>query len=337
MLAITSLFKVNNVQDSGITNLKSSAIDYAGIISAILLKFIDVLEGIGIIILGLFAVRWLRGYFARIEIQHEEQRTALNLLEKITNGFIIVISIILGLKMIGLDLTLVLGIITLALSFGLRDVAKNYIAGLLILFKAPFEIGHIVKIRRFIGRIEKIEFQSVTLRTFDQKEITIHNSDTLTQPITNFSKGPQQRLKMNVFLGYGTDVQRALQIFDIILQNHPLVLKAPRYSIVFKDFKEQGMNVLIRFWVQRPCNALKIRSEIAMQIHETFDEEKIISPYIRQADLSGETGMTAARKQRLQAFYAQPLIAAIATQTAEQIAVAGAPVEYADAEEPEEI
>ena len=335
MLAITSLFKVNNVQDSGITNLKSSAIDYAGIISAILLKFIDVLEGIGIIILGLFAVRWLRGYFARIEIQHEEQRTALNLLEKITNGFIIVISIILGLKMIGLDLTLVLGIITLALSFGLRDVAKNYIAGLLILFKAPFEIGHIVKIRRFIGRIEKIEFQSVTLRTFDQKEITIHNSDTLTQPITNFSKGPQQRLKMNVFLGYGTDVQRALQIFDIILQNHPLVLKAPRYSIVFKDFKEQGMNVLIRFWVQRPCNALKIRSEIAMQIHETFDEEKIISPYIRQADLSGEIGMTAARKQRLQAFYAHPLIAAIATQTAEQIAAAGAPVEYADAEEPE--
>ncbi len=344
LLALNSLFKVSNVQDSGITNLKASNINYEDIISTIVLKFIDVIEGVAIIALGIFCVRVLRAYFARIETQHEAQRTAINLMEKITTGFLIVISVILGLKIIGLDLTLLLGIITLALSFGLRDVAKNYVAGLLILFKAPFEIGHIVKIRKFTGRVEKIEFQAVTIRTFDQKEVTIHNSDTLTQPIINYSKGPQQRVQLNVVFGYGSDIQGALKIFDAILQNHPLVLKTPLYSIVFKEFVAQGMNVLIRFWVQRPCNTLKIRSQIAMQIQETFDEEKILTPYIRQADLVAEPGMTAARKLRLQAFYGQPIIAAIATRTAEQITTAAAAggiptpatVElYADAEEPE--
>lgn len=335
LLALSSLFKVGNAQSTGVTDLKASNINYEDIISTIVLKFIDVIEGVVIIVLGIFCVRFLRAYFIRIETQHEAQRTALNLMEKITTGFLIVVSVILGLKVIGLDLTLILGIITLALSFGLRDVAKNYVAGLLILFKAPFEIGHIVKIRQFTGRIEKIEFQAVTMRTFDHKEITIHNSDTLTQPIINYSKGPDQRVNLNIFLGYGSDVQSAIKIFDAILQNHTLVLKTPLYSIVFKEFTEQGMNVLIRFWVQRPCNTLRIRSQIAMQIQEAFDEEKILTPYIRQAELVGETGMTTARKLRLQAFYGQPIIAAIATQTAEQIATAAVAEQYSDADEPE--
>ena len=88
-------------------------------------------------------------------MEHEQQKTAINLMEKITNGFIIVIAFTLALKIIGLDLTLILGAVMLGLSFGLRDVIKNYIAGLFNSFKSPFSIGDIVKVRSFTGKIEK--------------------------------------------------------------------------------------------------------------------------------------------------------------------------------------
>jgi len=316
---------------------EEAVIDLQELAINIFLKFIAVLEGVAIIVAGIVLVKFLKRYFEKVETQHEQQKTAINLMEKITNGFIIVISITLALKIIGLDLTIIIGAVMLGLSFGLRDVIKNYIAGLLILFKSPFSIGDIVKVRSFTGKIEKIEFQSVTIRTFDRREITIHNSDLLTQPIVNYSKTEQRRLEIEVILGYGSDVGRALKIFDRILQNHPAVLKTPKYSIVLREFKQIGLGVFVRFWVQRPCNPLRARSELSLQIQEAFDEAQIFAPYNREAGLINEYGMTTQRKERLQAFYGQPILADIAGQVAGQVAAvapAGAE-EYADYEEPE--
>lgn len=307
---------------------KSSEIDAADIFISILLKFIDVLAAVGIIIGGLILIKIAKAYIRRIEFTHERQKTALNLLEKISSGFIIVVAFTLALKVIGLDLTLVLSVITLGISFGLRDVIKNYVAGLLILFKSPFEIGDIIKIRSYIGRISKIEFQAVTIITFERKEITIHNSDLLTQPITNFSKAQQSRLEILVPLGYGSDTEKALRIFSTILKNSDTVLKSPKHSIVFKEFHHEGMHVLIRFWVQRPCNILKIRSDLAVKINQAFDEAGILAPYAREAGLSEMYGMSDTRKQQISAFYQQPMFA-----NATQEAVLAE--EYDDADEPE--
>lgn len=304
---------------------ESTPLDAQDVIISILLKFVDVLAGVAVIIAGIFLIKIIKRYFAQIEIKHEQQKTAINLLEKITSGFLIVISVTLGLKVIGLDLTLIVSVLTLGVSFGLRDVIKNYVAGLLILFKAPFKLGDVVKIRKFIGKIEKIEFQSVTIRTFDRKEITVHNSDLLTQPIVNFSTTDQLRLEIQTILGYGSDVSRALKIFDQILETNPLVLKTPKYSVVFSGFKEQGTSILVRFWVKKPCNVLKVRSQLALQIQEAFDEARIFAPYAREAGLPADFGMTAQRKERLTVFYGQPALAQIAAQTIEQIATAALP------------
>lgn len=340
-LLALSLVKKATTDLNGVTST-STSIDYQDLALNVFLKFVDVIEGAIIIAVGIFAIKLLRRYFAQIEIKFERQRTALNLLEKISTGFLFVISITLGLKVVGLDLTLLVSVMTLGLSFGLGDVVKNYVAGLLILFKSPFEMGDVVNIRNFTGKVEKIEFQSVTMRTFDQKVVTIQNSDLLTQSIVNFSKSAQSRLEINIPLGYGSDVRRAVLIFDRILQNSPLVLKAPKYSIAVKAFAERGINISLRFWVQKPCNVLKIKSEIAVQIQEAFDEEKIFAPYSREAGLEGVYGITAERKERLKAFYGQPILADIAGQTVAQVTaavpLAGATVaaeEYSDADEPE--
>lgn len=343
-LLALQLFKrtANSAVDAG----EKAAIDYQDLFLTILGKFIDVLEGAVIIAAGFILARFLRHYFAKIEVTHERQRTALNLLEKITNGFVVVMAITLGLRVIGLDITLIVSVITLGLSFGLRDVIKNYVAGILILFKSPFEIGDTVKIRSFTGKITKIEFQAVTMTTFDNKEVTIHNKDLLTQPITNFSKSEWRRLEIDLKLGYGSDLQKTLAVVDRILQNDASVLKKPKYSILFKTFSDTGSSLSVRFWAPKNCNFLKLRTGLALKMQEAFDEANLFAPYAREAGLSEMFGMTEERRERLKAFYNQPILADLAAKTVEQIAGAIAatgatataivPIEdYADADEPE--
>ena len=199
-------------------------IDYGQYATLIITKFIQVLGAALILIIAYFIINRLRKYFEKTETTHEQQRMALNILEKITTGFIVVIAITLALKTIGLDMSLLVSVGLLGLSYGLKDVIKNYIAGILIFLKSPFKIGDIVKIKKFIGKVEKMELQSTTLKTFDQRDITIYNSEIMTKSIENYSRYPIRRMEINVNMGYGSDMEKAVRIFEKILSGHPQVL-----------------------------------------------------------------------------------------------------------------
>ena len=317
------------LQDGGV------GLDYGELALGIGLRFVHLIEGVIVIVAGIFIMRYARSYIKKIQVEHETQRMALNLLEKITSGFLVVVTFTLALKVIGLDITLIIGALTLGLSFGLKDIIRNYVSGILILFKSPFSIGDVVKIRSFTGKVERIDFQSTTLKTFDRKEVTIYNRDVLTQSLVNYSKDALRRVEVSVTLGHGSNTARALKIFDAVLENHPTVLKKPRYSVVFKKFSGNGVVILLRFWVQMPTNILRVRSEIALRIQESFDEQNLLSPYSRSVEFGEDVSMNEGRKTRLAAFYGMPALAAIAGTTQMETALATADQEFDDIDEPE--
>lgn len=316
----TNVNSANGIGEAG-------TLDFKTLFPQIIERFIGVMEGVLIIVVGFFAIRYIRKYLKKIEVGHEQQRNAINLLDKIISGFIIVISITLALKVVGIDMTLLVSVLILGLSYGLQDIIKNYVAGILILFKSPFKIGETVKIRDFTGKVYRMDFQSTTLETFDHRYITIYNSDVMTQSIVNFSNGTVRRIEMDIMLGYGSDAGKALQIFEKILMNHPQVLKDPKYSVQFKKFNDNSIQLSMRFWIQQPNNILKIKSQIALLINEAFNEENIYMPYTKDIQIESDYTMSEGRKNRLQTFFSQPAFAEAQAEIA--------PGTELDSEEPE--
>lgn len=279
--------------------------------ATILTKFFLVLEAVAILVVTIFLVRLIRSKFEKLEATHEQQRTAINLLEKISTGFLIVIGITIALKTVGIDMSLLVSVALLGLSYGLKDVIKNYVAGILIFFKAPFKIGDVVKIKKYIGKVEKMDLQSTTLKTFDYRDITIYNSDVMSQSIANYSRYPMRRMEVDVRLGYGSNLEKATRLFEELLKSEPAVLKNPRHNIVFKKFSDSGTIVQLKFWVAMPCNMLKIRSSIALKIHELVDEQNLLMPYTKDVQYENDVYMTPERKARLETSYKQPIFANI--------------------------
>jgi len=321
-----------NILDNGGINF-----DFQALFWEIATRFFHLVEGVVVIIIGIFVIRYARRYLQKIQVQDETQKMAINLVEKLVSGFLVIVTATLALKVVGLDLTLLVSALTLGLSFALGDIIKNYVSGILILFKSPFRIGDIVKIKSFTGRVEHIDFQSTTLKTFDKKEITIYNKDILSQSITNYSKEDMRRLDLDVTLGRGSDIDYSLRVFESILSNHAQVLKSPHFTILVKNFTESGIRLILRFWVKRSSNILKVRSELAFQIEQAFDEYRIFSPLQRAIEFNNDVTMNDSRKQRLDRFYGQPALAAIASATSGQLqAVLSYPEEdLYDREEPE--
>ena len=327
-----------NVGSNGVSD---GQLDFGAILPQILMKFVEVIEGAIIIVVGLFIIRIVRRKLRKIETTHEQQKNAINLLDKIITGFVIVISFTLALKIVGLDMSLLISVAILGLSYGLQDIIKNYVAGILILFKSPFKIGDVIKIRDYTGRVLKMDFQSTTLETFDARHITIYNSDVMTQSIVNFSNNAVRRLDFDVVIGYGSDIDAALKIFDKILGANPKVLKSPKYSIIFKKFSDLGSAFTLKFWIQIPGNILKIKTTIATQIGKAFDDQKIMMPYYKGIESGSEPELatfTEERKARIQTFQNQPLFTQPETPPQVQLGPDGqpiaqaVPIEYDEAE-----
>lgn len=287
----------------------SGNIDFANLGPYVLTKFIQVLEAALIIIIGLFLIRYAKNYLRKLTVEHEQQKTALNLFEKLITGFLIVISITLALRTVGIDMTLLVSVTILGLSYGLQDIIKNYVAGILIMFKSPFKIGDTIRIKDHTGKVDKIDFQATTLRTFDQKDVTIYNSDVMTQSITNFSRATIRRIDLDVNIGYGSDHIRMFKIFDKILENHPSVLKKPGHKIVFKKFNDNGITFSLRSWVNWPSNTLAIKSDLALQISQMFNEEDIFIPFIKGIESENDFTLTDKRKARQAETAKNPLFA----------------------------
>ena len=310
-----------------------SEFNIASYIPLIIEKFIAVMGAVIILAISVFIIRYMRRRMRKIETEHEQQRNAINLLEKITSGFIIVVAVTLSLKIVGIDMTLLVGVAVLGLSYGLQDIIKNYVAGILILFKSPFKIGEIVKIRDFTGKVQKMDFQATTLETFDNRHITIYNSDVMTQSIVNYSNNTMRRLEIDVGIGYGSDVSRALEIFNNILKSYPKVLKKPKYSVIFKKFNDVGAVFTLKFWVGRPCNILKIKTDVAEMIHQSFDENSIFMPFYKGIEVANEDALTQiseAHKQRNTAFFALPMFTAPLPAAPPPVPVQPVPVQVLD-------
>ncbi|MBU0668041.1 mechanosensitive ion channel [Patescibacteria group bacterium] len=291
----------------------SSGIDFQSLLPQILEKFVQVIEASLVLVISVFVIRYIRKRLQKLETQHEQQKTAINLLEKIISGFIVVISITVALKIVGIDISLLVSVGVLGLSYGLQDIIKNYVAGILILFKAPFKIGDIVKIKSFTGKVAKMDFQSTSIETFDNRHITIYNKDIMTQSIVNYTKNDQRRLELDITIGYGSDTNKALETFNKILAAHPKVLKSPKFSVVYKKFSEVGTTFTLKFWVQRPCNILKIRTDIAAQITSSLDEQQIYMPFYKGIEVANEAGLqdiTENHKKRIGEFFNLPIFAA---------------------------
>lgn len=108
-----------------------------------------------------------------------------NLIASIAKITLLVIGTVTALGTLGIDVTALvagLGLTGFALSFALKDIISNALAGILILIYEPFQRGDRVTVTSLEGIVARIDLRYTTLQTTDQ-QILIPNSNLFTNPI----------------------------------------------------------------------------------------------------------------------------------------------------------
>jgi small-conductance mechanosensitive channel len=212
----------------------------------------------------------------------DDEETLL-LLSRLVRWTVIVLGVVIALDQVDFDVTgfvAGLGIAGLTVGFALQDITRNFIAGILLLVRQPFDLGDVVEAAGHTGTVREITTRDTVLNTFDGELVILPNLDVYTQPITNYSDLPNRRRTVRIGLGYDEDAERAIALFFAAIRAVDGVLEDPAPTIHAEELGDSALVLAARFWLNQNTHGLfDVHSAVVQAIKEVAEKEGIDLPY----------------------------------------------------------
>ena len=236
---------------------------------------------------------YVAGLLSRLLHRGLEKRKAdtemILLLSKLSRWSLIIFGTIVALQQVGFDLSAFLaglGILGFTVGFALQDVSKNFVAGLLLLWQQPFDIGDVIEVGDYTGTVADVDLRATEIYTFDGQNVLIPNADVFTSPITNFSKYPKRRLELSAGVAYGSDLDLVRQTVLDTLETIPGVLDDPAPVLTFDNLGASTIDFILYYWINtNETSLLDAKDAVLVGVNTAFAEKGIEMPFPTQTVL----------------------------------------------------
>jgi small-conductance mechanosensitive channel len=198
---------------------------------------------------------------------------------------ILVVGVWIAVGMLGLDasnLTLVISALTVGIGFGLQDVIKNLMGGLILLGEGHVVPNQVYEIASETGVVERIGLRSTVLRTWDGSRVIVPNAELIANKVRDLSR--QLRVQVQVGISTTADVRMAQRLLLEAAAAHPNVVAEPAPSVVFDGFGESTYDLSLYAWVADRSVLLATKTELHHAVIEILEGHGVEMPY-RQLDV----------------------------------------------------
>ena len=192
--------------------------------------------------------------------------------------------VILPLMISGFNLqtlSLMLGAISFGIGFGLRNIADNFVSGLILLIERPIKVGDRIEVGSAFGDVVQIKARATIVRTNDNIDIIVPNSEFVSGRVTNISYGDNRvRCRIPVGVHYKSDVPAVAIALLEAAREVEAVLDQPPPEAMFVGFGDSSLNFEVWVWTEtRLSKPTRLRSEVNYKIWEKLKAHGIEVPY----------------------------------------------------------
>lgn len=210
-------------------------------------------------------------------------REIRRLLRRLASVATMIVGTVVALDQVNFDVTgfvAGLGLVGFTLGFAFQDIAKNFMAGILLLVQQPFEIGNAIEVADYQGTVTDVDIRATTIKTWDGQEVVIPNADVYSSAIINYSRYPARRIVLGMGLGYEEDIDRAKEIFLQALAGIEDVLRDPAPAVYCRNLGSSAVEMEAFFWFdQDRSSGLEVTSQAVQAMKEAAAREGINLPY----------------------------------------------------------
>ncbi len=243
----------------------------------------DLISALVLFILGLYltglVVRLLTNMLKRRNVKPE----AYQVITQVARWSLIALVTITALEQVRFDLTAFvagLGVVGFTVGFALKDVSENFVAGLILLLQRPFELGDLIRVDEFEGRIVEVSLRATEMETNDGQNVLLPNALLLTSPLTNLTRSPMARIGVEVGVAYESDLDEVRRVTLDAIAALPIALPDPAPFVIFHTFADSAINLTAYFWIdEREAKRLPATDAGVTAIKRAYERAGIEIPY----------------------------------------------------------
>ena len=210
----------------------------------------NVVIAIIILIIGLWVAKRVSNAIIKMSKKYDHlDDTLFRFLASIVKFLILAVVGMAVLGRFGVETTsivAVLGAATVAIGLALQGSLSNLAAGVMLLVFRPYKVGDFVDGGGSFGNVEEINLFTTNMQTFDNQQIIIPNSKIWGEKIINHSHHPVRGVDMRFNVAYEDDIQKAREVIQKVLADHPHVKSDPAPFIEVETLSERSVEILVR-------------------------------------------------------------------------------------------
>src|SRR5438045_6545760 len=241
-----------------------------------------------VLIALLIAVFWVSSRTKRVLFNRVLARSGLDsalqhAVSQIVGYAVLVIGIIIVLDNAGIHLgtlTVFAGAVGVGVGFGLKNIASNFISGLLILAERPIAIGDRIEVAGITGQVRQIRARSTVIMTNDNIAMIVPNEKFIDSPVTNWTYSDRRvRFRVPVGVAYGSDVNKVREGVIAAGREHPATLSDPPPNAYLEKFGDSTIDFEVIAWSEKMSyKPRRFKSELNFLIEKHLREAGIEIP-----------------------------------------------------------
>lgn len=259
------------------------SIDAALIYETILKIIPDVLAALAVL-LGFWLLFRLTRKPARFILEKANiHKNLIDLLiDNVYKVILIIFAVVMAASQIGLNVGAMLagiGVAGIAFGFAAQDSLANSIAGFLIFWDKPFEVGDLISVAGEYGQVKEITLRSTRIRTLNNTYVVLPNKGVIDQVLVNHSKHGETRIEVPVGIAYKEYIPDARKAILERVRGLEGVLDVPPPDVVVKQLGSSSVDLIVRVWIENAKHEMPVFYRVMEASKLALDAAGIQIPY----------------------------------------------------------
>ncbi len=174
----------------------------------------------------------------------------------------------------------VLGLGSIAIGFAFKDIFENFFAGILILWRYPFDRGDFITCDGITGKVEQITIRNTMMRRLDGELVVIPNATLFKNNVDVLTSQPQRRVRITCGIAYDVDVDQAREVIRQAVQSCASVEGIRTVEVFAAEFASSSLNYEVAWWTgSKPIDVRRSRDQVVAAIKRSLDDANIEIPF----------------------------------------------------------
>ncbi len=182
-----------------------------------------------------------------------------------------VLLVLMTLSLLGVQwssLAWIVSALSVGIGFGLQEIVKNFVSGLILLTERPVKVGDMVSISGVEGDIRRINVRATEIQLADRSTVIVPNSQLISQNLRNVTMGNSTQGVATLMLTFplNTDPEQVRDLLLNAYQAHPGILEKPAPSVTFSQLTPDGITLSVTGYVSSPRVTVSTKSDLLFEI-----------------------------------------------------------------------